>query len=424
MPENRHSAPLHRVHETNNRLVGMRRPTILQIIPELDTGGAELSTLEIAEAVHLAGGRALVLSEGGRLVAPLEDRGGEFVPFPAASKNPLRLLWNAGEIARMIAAEGVDLVHARSRAPAWSALLAARRTKRPFVTTYHGAYNEKGRAKRFYNSIMASGDSVIANSHYTAGLIRSRYGTPETRITVIHRGVDAEAFDPHRVAPERVAALRQSWGVQPDCPVILHPARLTGWKGQAVVVAAARHLLQQGRLGNAVFVLAGDSQGRESYVAGLERTIEEAGLGERVCLVGHVADMPAAFAAARVALVASTEPEAFGRTAAEAQAMGCPVIVTSIGAPQETVRAAPMAAPGEITGWVVPPGDEAALAATIGEVLGLRDVERAALARRARSRVEAHYTHRSMQVATMAVYDRLLGTDLEQRLKAAVGDGN
>src|SRR5215813_12578334 len=168
------------------------RPTILQIVPRLDTGGAELSTVEIAEALVRAGGRALVLTEpGGRLTARVTAAGGELIPFPAASKSPIRLLMNARAMTRLIRAQGIDLVHARSRAPAWSALLAARRTRVPLVTTYHGAYGEKNAAKRLYNGVMARGDVVIANSGYTANLIAARYATPRRRITVIHRGVDA-----------------------------------------------------------------------------------------------------------------------------------------------------------------------------------------------------------------------------------------
>ena len=154
------------------------RPTILQIIPELDTGGAELSTVEIAQAIVEAGGRALVLSQGGRLVEDLARVGGELMLFPAATKNPVRIARNGYEIARIIKRENVDLIHARSRAPAWSALIAARRTGIPFVTTYHGAYGEKGRLKKLYNSVMARSDLIIANSHYTAGLVASRYRTP------------------------------------------------------------------------------------------------------------------------------------------------------------------------------------------------------------------------------------------------------
>lgn len=178
------------------------RPTILQIIPQLDAGGAELSVVEIAGAVARAGGRALVLAESGRLAASIEAAGGEVMPFPAATKNPLRILANARSIARIATREGVDLIHARSRAPAWSALMAARRLGVPFVTTYHGAYNETNAVKRFYNSVMARGDATIANSHYTARLIADRYGTPPARLVVIHRGVDTARFDPERIAPE------------------------------------------------------------------------------------------------------------------------------------------------------------------------------------------------------------------------------
>ena len=173
------------------------RPTILQIVPHLDTGGAELSAVEIAQAVVRAGGRALVLAEaGGRLAPRVTAAGGELVAFPAATKNPIRMLANARAIARLAREESVDLIHARSRAPAWSALAAARRARVPFVTTYHGAYGETNAVKRLYNGVMARGDVVIANSGYTADLIAQRYGTSRQRIAVIHRGVDTRRFDP------------------------------------------------------------------------------------------------------------------------------------------------------------------------------------------------------------------------------------
>ena len=185
-----------------------RHPTILQIIPELDTGGAELSTVEIAQAIASAGGRALVLSEGGRLASPLADVGGELIFFPAATKNPLRLFWNGETISRLIQSEKVDLIHARSRAPAWSALYAARKTGTPFVTTYHGAYNENGPLKKLYNSVMARADIVIANSRYTANLVEQRYGTDDQKIRVIFRGVDGEHFNPSIVSSDATNAMR------------------------------------------------------------------------------------------------------------------------------------------------------------------------------------------------------------------------
>lgn len=387
-------------------------PTILQIIPELDTGGAELSTVEIADAIVRAGGRALVLSEGGRLASRIAAAGGEFVPFAAATKNPVRILWNASKIRRMIEREGVDLVHARSRAPAWSALIAARRAGKPFVTTYHGAYNEKTRLKRAYNAVMAEGDTVIANSRYTKQLIIDRYGTPEDRIRVIYRGIDGETFDPGTVSAERKAELLARWNATPDTRIILQPARLTAWKGQSTLIEAARHLHAEGRLGNALVVLAGDAQGREAYRRRLEEEIRAAGLENRVILPGHVDDIPAALAVSHLAIVASIEPEAFGRVATEAQAMGCPVIATDIGAPPETVAATPNVGPEEVTGWLVPPGNPERLAEAMGEALSLSPEARRAQGGRARARVLTNFSLTTMRLDTLDVYDRLLGTHL------------
>ncbi len=402
------------------RAAGQTSPTILQIIPELDTGGAELSAVEMAEAVVLAGGRALVLAEpGGRLVPRIAAAGGTFVPFPAASKNPVGMLANARALARLVREKHVDLVHARSRAPAWSAFAAARRAGVPLVTTYHGAYGETNAAKRLYNSVMARGDVVIANSQYTADLVAGRYRTPCGRIAVIHRGVDPRAFDVASVAPARPAALRAHWGVGEQTPVILQMARLTAWKGQSVLIEALARLQRAGTLGDAVLVLAGDAQGRDAYVEALRRQIAEAGLVERVRLVGHVEDVAAAYLAAHVTVVASTEPEAFGRTAIEAAAMGCPVIATAIGAPPETVLAEPAVAGGEATGWLVPPGDPAALAGRLAAALALGPGERRAMGERARAHALARFTVAAMQRRTLAVYDRLLGTALERRFTDA-----
>jgi glycosyltransferase involved in cell wall biosynthesis len=405
---------------TTSPLVSKDRPTILQIVPQLDAGGAELSAVEIAEAIVRAGGRALVLSEpGGRLAPRVTAGGGEVIAFPAATKNPLELLANARAIRRMVAAEGVDLIHARSRAPAWCALLAARQAAVPFVTTYHGAYNETNALKKIYNGVMARGDIVIANSRYTADLIAARYATPRHRLEVIHRGVDVGAFDPQRVTPARVAELRQHWDVAPDQRVILQAARLTRWKGQGVLIEAVHQLQRRGALQGAVAILAGDAQGRDGYIKELQAHIERLGLREHVRLVGHVEDIAAAYLASHVTVVASVEPEAFGRTAVEAAALGCPVIATNIGAPPETVLAQPIAAPQQITGWLVPPDDSAALAPVLAEALALAPAERIAIGERARRHVLAHFTTEAMQRRTLTVYDRLLGTALEGRFNAA-----
>jgi glycosyltransferase involved in cell wall biosynthesis len=394
--------------------VAEKRPTILQIIPELDTGGAELSTIEIADAITSAGGRAIVLTEGGRLVQRLRDTGAEVQFFPAAAKMPFRLLWNAYRIANVIRRDGVDLVHARSRAPAWSALMAARRTGVPFVTTYHGAYSEKSDAKRLYNSVMARGDVVIANSHYTSDLIRMRYGTPLSKLRVIYRGVDGRLFDPVNVAPERVNAVRKRWGIDDSKRVVLHAARLTAWKGQKVVIAAAELLSRQRDLDDTVFILAGDAQGRSSYRSALVAQIRAAGLDERVRIVGHVDDMAAAFRAAHVAVVASVEPEAFGRAATEAQVMATPVIATDIGAPPETVLGRPGVSVHRATGWLVPPGDSQRLAEALTEALAMTPDEHARMGARARTHVLDAFSLKQMKQQTLQVYDALLGTRLAE----------
>lgn len=391
------------------------RPTILQIIPRLDTGGAELSTIEITAAIVRAGGVALVATEGGRMSDRITAAGGEIIPFPAGTKNPLKISANAGALARLIRDRKVDLIHARSRAPAWSAWRAARRTGIPFVTTYHGAYAERGRLKRLYNSIMARADLVIANSRYTAGLVRARYGTSDARIRVIHRGVDMSRFDAEAVDHRRIEDLRRRWGVPDGQRVILQAARLTGWKGQSVLIDAFARIAGQPGFADDVLVLAGDAQGRDGYAEGLRTQIRDLGLAGRALLVGHVDDMAAAFATAHVTVVASIEPEAFGRAAAEAEALGCPVIATDIGAPRETVLAASAASPDAATGWLVPPGDSAALAASLSAALSLTAADRRAMGLRARDHIAANFTLDAMCRATLAVYDELLGTTLAAR---------
>ncbi|MFV0368117.1 MAG: glycosyltransferase family 4 protein [Hyphomicrobiaceae bacterium] len=394
-----------------------KRPTILQIIPELDTGGAERTTVEMAEAIVKAGGRAMVLAEGGRLCREVEAAGAEMIHFPAATKNPLRMYANAAALTHLICNAGVDLVHARSRAPAWSAYIAARRARAHFVTTYHGIYNEKGPLKRRYNSVMARGDIIIANSGFTANVVRERYGIDPSKIVVVNRGVDIERFDRAQVTVERINALRDAWGVSPGQRVVLHPARLTRWKGQSVVINAAAQLTRGWDFSDVMFILAGDAQGRGYYIQELEKLIKTGRLKDRVRLVGHVADMPAAFALSDIVLIASTEPEAFGRTSVEAQAMGVPVIASAIGAPPFTVLAPPTCDASAATGRHVPPDDPDALAQAISEVLMLmlKPAERAAMAARAQTNARENFTTHQLQSKTLAVYDLLLGSDLAKR---------
>lgn len=366
-------------------------PTVLQVLPALGSGGVERGTVEIARALVEAGGKALVASAGGPLVAELEEAGARHILLPLDRKNPAALLANALALRGIVRRDGVRVVHARSRFPAWSALMAARATGAAFVTTYHGSYNEGFPGKRLYNSVMARGDRVIAISGHIAELVRARHGVGPDRLRVIPRGVDPDAFDPEAVDPARAEALRRAWGLPPGRPVILLPGRLTRWKGQAVLLRAASHLPEP----RPVLVLAGDAQGRDAFRAELEALA--IGAGATVRFPGPVADMPAALLLADVVVHASTDAEAFGRTIVEAQAMRRPVIASDLGAPRETVEEG-------VTGWRVPPGDPPALAAAIGRALSMPDEARRAIGEAARAAVLARYTTRAMQAATLAVY--------------------
>ena len=366
------------------------------MLPSLVSGGVERGTLEIAEAQLAAGFRAFVASAGGPLVPALEALGARHVTLPLDTKSPAGIWRNAGHLAAMARAEGIDILHARSRAPAWSALLAARRVGARLVTTYHGTYNEGFPGKRLYNSVMARGDRVIAISRFIAGVVRDRHGVGEDRLRIIPRGVDERRFDPTAVAPDRVAALRAAWGVQPGRPVVMLPARVTRWKGQSVLVEAMARLP-----GDAQALLVGDAGAKPAFQEELRARIAALGLAGHVRLVGHAADVPAALLLADVVVHASTDAEAFGRTVIEAQAMERCVIASDLGGPTETVEEG-------VTGWRVPPGDPVALAAAIGRVLAMSPQERAAAGARARAAVLAGYTTARMAAATIAVYRELL----------------
>lgn len=378
------------------------------MVPSLVSGGVERTAIDVARAIVAAGGRAIVASEGGPLASDLEAAGGELAVIPGiGSKNPLKLPANIAALKRLIRAEGVDLVHARSRAPAWAALAAARALKVPFVTTQAGAHGQSNALKALYNSVMARGDLVIANSNWTKALVETRFPFAKGKVIAIPRGTDLDEFDRGTIAPERIAALRATWGVSADEPVVLKLARVTRWKGQHVLIDAVARLAARGLTGFTV-ILAGGAQGSGAYAEELQARISASGLEARVKLVGHCADPAAAMAAARVAVVASIEPEAFGRAATEAQALGVPVIVSDLGAVPETVLAPPDVAAAARTGWRVPAGDVAALADAIEGVLSLNDGERSALAARARAHVEARFSLTAMTDATLDVYRRLL----------------
>ncbi|MEL6568718.1 MAG: glycosyltransferase family 4 protein [Pseudomonadota bacterium] len=397
------TAPLPSSHAPPPPFPDMTGRTILQVIPELSAGGAERTVLEVAEAIISAGGRALVVSAGGRLVPDLEALGATHIAMNAKTKNPFAVRGNANRLAKLITAEGVDIIHARSRAPAWSAFWAAEKTNIPFVTTYHGAYSARTKLKRAYNAIMARGARVIANSEWTARQIRAEYDIKPDRLVTIPRGVDLMAFDPSAVSAERVAGQRAAWELDlpEDGLCVLLPGRLTGWKGQGLALEAFSRLTTD-ELARLNLVLLGDAQGRSEYVQGLMDNAKALNINHKVRFMPHTGDMPAAYLASDIVLSASTRPEAFGRTSAEASAMGRPVIAPDHGGARETVIE------GE-TGTRFSPGDPDGLTAALRTLISIGPTARAAMGEAGRRHVTANYSKRGLQHATLEVYSTLLG---------------
>ncbi|WP_244265711.1 glycosyltransferase family 4 protein [Polycladidibacter hongkongensis] len=382
--------------------------TILQIVPDLQTGGAERTTVDMAEAIIAKGWRALVVSQGGRMVPELEALGAQHITLPAKSKKPWVILQNAKRLREICKRESVDLIHARSRAPAWSARITANKLGLPFVTTYHGIYKQTNALKAWYNSVMTRADCVIANSLYTESLILQRDHSATGKTQVVYRGTDVDAFARQNVSKERAARLRERWGLDENARVILTIARITGWKGHKCIIEAAKELFAKGAPKELTFVFAGDAQGRDAYLEELEALIKAEGLSENIKLVGHCADVPAALCLAELSVVASIEPEAFGRAAVEAQAAGVPVIVSDIGAVPETVLVPPQVTEGARTGWHFPVGDSSNLAACISTALAMMPKERQALAERAYQHVRSSFTKSQMCAQTLAIYEKLL----------------
>jgi glycosyltransferase involved in cell wall biosynthesis len=372
-----------------------RPPAVLQVLPSLVTGGVERGTVEMAQALTAAGWQAVVASAGGPLVRDIERAGARHVTLPLASKNPLVVRANIARLGGVIEENTIDIVHARSRAPAWSALWASRRTGRHFVTTFHNAYGAGSRLKHIYNSVMAKGERVIAISEFVGSHVASTYGVTPDRLRVVPRGVDFARFNPERVGAERLVTLARQWQLPDGAAVVMLPGRLTRWKGQPVLIEAMA-LLGRGDV-RCLFVGSGDARYRRE----LEAQAARLGLGAAVEIVDECRDMPAAYMLADVVVSASTSPEGFGRVVVEAQAMGRPVVATNHGGARETV------VPGR-TGSLVPPGDARALANAIAEALSLTAEQRLAHAARAIDHVRKNFDTATMAARTLDVYEEVL----------------
>lgn len=375
-----------------------RRLTVLQVIPNLGAGGAEQTTVDVTAALVKAGHKAIVVSNGGPRVIEIQRAGGLHIQMPVHSKNPLTIWLNTQRLKKIIREYHVDIIHARSRAPAWSALMAARDAGIKFLTTCHAPYNIRDNEwKRKYNSGIARGDLVIANSDFVGHYLVDNYQVPIEKIRVIPRGIPMDKFNHSLVSAERMLRLSQSWRIPEVATVVLLPGRLTRWKGQTVLIEAMAKMKNK----NVYAVLLGDDQGRTEYRAELEQMILDLQLEERVRIAEHCDDMAVAYSLADVVVSASTEPEGFGRVAVESQAMGRLTIATALGGSKETVI------PG-VTGWLVEPNDPDSLSSTLDDILALPEEQKAFVCEQAALHARAHFTKEQMTDATLLVYEELM----------------
>ena len=369
---------------------------ILQITAALDQGGVERGTVEMAAFIVSQGAQSFVASQGGRLVKDLEAGGTKHFLLPLASRNPLTIIYSAWQLRKIIHREKIDLLHARSRAPAWATFLAGKLTGVEMVTTFHGTHRIQNSVKKWYNSVMVRGVRVIAISTFIKNHILQNYITDEAVIDVAPRGFDPAVFDPGLVSDKQRQSLKQQLGLADGVAVISLPGRLTRWKGQILFLEA---LAQLKELEWQALLIGGGGK-KTAYVNELKMVVEKLGIGDRVVFVGDQEDIVPYYAISDLIVSASTEPEAFGRVAVEAQAMSKPIIASAHGGSLETVR------DGE-TGWLFVNGDVTDLAAKLRNALS-ENVDLVRIGLSGRQWVEENYTTDKMCQAEWKSYSRVL----------------
>lgn len=375
------------------------RPVIVQILPALNRGGVERGTVEIARALIDRGYKAVVISNGGLLESQLTRMGATVHRLPVHSKNPFKWPLIRSKLSQILRAEGADIVHVRSRAPAWIALPVAARLSMATVSTIHSKFAPKNAFKHLYNRKMLKADAVIAISEFIKSIISSHYAQHKSadEVSVIHRGVDTAIFDPASVTQQRIIREAERLKLPEDGRVVMLPARPTSWKGHEVIIRAVAALNRH----DVTLLLLGAGDGQARFVAGLEQLARKTGLDGRLRIATGSDDMPAAFMLADVIAMPSTIPEPFGRVAVEAGAMGRPVVAFNHGGAVESVL------DGK-TGWLATPGDVDDLTRALASALDLSEADRARLAKRARAHITKFFSKEKMCQKTMEIYDNLL----------------
>ena len=375
-----------------------KKPVVLQILPELDQGGVEKGTIEIASELQKKGYVNFVASQGGRLVHNLERIKVPHFTLPLKTKNPIKMYLNSLKLSKIIKENNINIVHARSRAPAWSAYWAAKRTGVKFLTTFHGTYGlgPKG-IKKIYNRVMTYGDLVIAITNHIKNHMIENYGTNPDKIRLIYRCVDVEKFDPEGLNAERMIKIMEEYNIPEDKKIILLAGRLTRWKGQKLLIDALEKIKDE----DFFCVFVGDDQGREYYTQELKKDIEQKGMDGKFAFIRHLDDVPAMMMLSDIVVSASIEPEAFGRIAAEGQAMGRIVVASNIGGSLENIK-------DGVSGKLFENANADSLAETLKWALNLSKEEREKFAKEGIKNVKENFTKQIMCDKTLAVYDELL----------------
>ena len=377
----------------------VKNPVVLQVLPELNQGGVELGTIQIAEALTNKGYKNYVTSQGGRMEHQLDRLGVKHIKLPLKTKNPIKILINAYKLTKIIKEEGINIVHARSRAPAWSAYIAAKKAKVTYLTTFHGTYGlGPMRIKRIYNRIMTLGEKIIVISSHIKNHVMQHYNIPEEKLVFVHRCVDVEKFNPETISSERQKTMIEQYDIPTDKQIILLIGRLTRWKGQELLIDALAKIKNRNDF-HCIFT--GDDQGRTEYSQGLIQKIKDNDMNTMFTFIKHTDDVPALMKVCDIVVSASIEPEAFGRIAAEGEAMGKIVIASNIGGSLDNIK-------DNVTGRHFISGDANDLSQKITWALDLTNQERQEFSKNAQNYVKENFTKQIMCDKTIKLYQELV----------------
>jgi glycosyltransferase involved in cell wall biosynthesis len=377
---------------------------VLQVIPKLGFGGAETGCYDIAHYLPENDCGSFIVTSGGELLKFVDKKKVKIIKLPVHSKNPLIIFINFLALVAIILVKNISIVHARSRAPAWSCLLAAKITGRKFVTTFHGTYNFNNKIKKFYNSVMVRSDLIIAGSNFIFSHIKdnyTKYLNAKKKLLVIFRGINVDYFDPTTKLDSDEKKLLKKWQIEKDKKIILLPGRLTGWKGQEVFIEAIN--LVNIELGYEAFyaVILGSDQGRDLYKKKLIRITEQHRLNNQVKFIDHCNDMALAYKVSDIVISASIEPEAFGRVVVEAQSMEKPIIASDIGGSNETII-------DKKTGFLFESNNAKSLSKKILKVLSMDETLLQSIGKEGRKNIIQKFNVEKMCFSTYSEYKRIL----------------